>query len=173
MLKILSHHTWRGFGSDFLFLIDVSNNAHKVKKSHFNAASPTAVSSKTCADSVRYTHVRTDSTVRRHRHAHTPREQPEWGGWHRCPHSSGTHCHHWGGLGSKGEPSKEEEGARDSHWRCGDGEAGRTGCCWWQPRPGPTSGEQDARERATATTQHNTVERYQQKETNSSQSGMN
>lgn len=48
MLKILSHHTWRGFGSDFLFLIDVSNNAHKVKKSHFNAASPTAVSSDVC-----------------------------------------------------------------------------------------------------------------------------
>lgn len=68
-----------------LFFINVSNNAHKVKKSHFNAASRTAVSPKTCADSVRYTHVRTDSTVRRHRHAHTPREWPERAGGTGAP----------------------------------------------------------------------------------------
>lgn len=172
MLKILSHHTWRGFGSDFLFLIDVSNNAHKVKKSHFNAASPTAVSSDVCRQCPIHTCADRQHCTETQTCAH-PSRAARVRGWHRCPHSSGTHCHHWGGLGSKGEPSKEEEGARDSHWRCGDGEAGRTGCCWWQPRPGPTSGEQDARERATATTQHNTVERYQRKETNSSQSGMN
>lgn len=67
MLKIVNQ-AWHGSGSDFFFFKDVSNNAHKVIKSHFNPASQIAILSKMCAYRCKYTH--THSTVQKQTYAY-------------------------------------------------------------------------------------------------------
>lgn len=149
MLKILSHHAWRGFGADCLFLIDVSNNAHKVKKSHVNAASPTAVSSKTCAQRPIHTRADRQHCTETQTRAH-PSRAARARGWHRCPHSSGTHCHHRGGLGSEGELSKEERKGRGALTEDAETEQARLGAAGDSPGQGPDSrgaGHQGASDR--------------------------